>query len=126
MKQFILFPKRLVLLIDMSGRHLKCHVLVRDFGNVRNKEDGCETEDEDSDCQIDPLHALKGCDSIVRFGKEDVGAQDGADDSADGVEGLSKVDSNFCVAGGTADYGWARKRDASVKLSFLASEHLVL
>ena len=58
MEQLPLFPKRLILLIDMGRRNLERHILVCDFGNTRDEEDGCETEDEDADGEVHPLHAL--------------------------------------------------------------------
>jgi hypothetical protein len=50
MKKLILFPERFILLIDMRSRNLERHILIRDFGNIRNKEYECEAEDEYSDC----------------------------------------------------------------------------
>lgn len=103
MKQLPLFPKWLILLIDMRLGNLERHILIRDLGDIRDEEYPRETEDEDPDRQVDPLHALQGGDAVVCRGEEGVGAEDGADDGADGVEGLREVDADFGVAGWAAD-----------------------
>ncbi len=108
MKQLPLFPKRLILLIDMRLRNLERHILIRDLGDIRDEKYARETEDEDPDGQVDPLHALQGLDVVVCRCEEDVGAQDGADNGADRVEGLGKVDADFGVAGWAADWGGVR------------------
>lgn len=105
MKQLPLFPKRLILLIDMRLGNLERHILIRDLGDIRDEEYARETENEDPDGQVDPLHALQSRDAVVCRCEEGVGAEDGADDGADGVEGLREVDADFGVAGWTADWG---------------------
>lgn len=49
MEQLILFPERLILLIDVGGRHLESHILIRDLGDIRDEKDARETKDEDTD-----------------------------------------------------------------------------
>lgn len=49
MEQLILLPERLILLIDVSGRHLESHILICDFGDIRDEKDARETEDKDAD-----------------------------------------------------------------------------
>ena len=58
MKQLILFPKRPILLIDMSLRNLKRHILIRDLGNIRKEENNGKTENKDADSEVHPLYAL--------------------------------------------------------------------
>lgn len=64
MKQLPLFPKRLILLIDMRLRNLERHILIRDLGDIRDEKYAREAEDEDPDGQVDPLHALQGRDVV--------------------------------------------------------------
>lgn len=87
----------------MRLRHLEGHVLVCDFGNIGEEEYAGEQENEDPDGEVDPLHALQGCYIVLCLGEEDIRAQNGADDCADCIEGLGKVDSDLRIAGRTAD-----------------------
>ena len=103
MEQLILFPERLILLTHVRLRHLEGHVLVCDFRDIGEEEYTGEKEYEDSDGEVDPLHALQGCYIVFCLGEEDIGAQHGADDCADCIEGLGKVDSDFRVTGWAAD-----------------------
>lgn len=103
MEQLPLLPERLILLVYVRSRHLERHVLVRDLWDIREEEHGGETEDEDADGEVDPLHALQCSDIVGGLGEEDVGSEHGADDGADGVEGLGEVDTDFGVAGWPAD-----------------------
>lgn len=104
MKQLILFPKRLILLIDMRSGNLKCHILIRDLRNIRDEKDKCQTEDEDANGEVNPLNALERRDIVGRFCEESVRTKDRTNDCADGIEGLGEVNSDFGIAGWTADY----------------------
>lgn len=103
MEQLVLFPERLILLIDMRLRDLEGHILVCDFRDIGEEEDAREQEDKYTDGEVDPLHALQGGYIVFCLGEENIRAQHWADDCADGVEGLGEVDSDFGVAGRTAD-----------------------
>lgn len=87
----------------MRLRNLECHILIRDLGDIRDEKYARETEDEDPDGKVDPLHAPQGRDAVVCRREERVGAEDGADNGADRVEGLGKVDTDFGVARWAAD-----------------------
>lgn len=115
MEQLPLLPEGLILVFaGVSGRHLEGHILIRDFGDIGDEENARETEDKATDGEVDPLHALQGGHGIVRLGEEDIRAQDGTDDRADGIEGLGEVDADFRVAGWTAD--WQRSDIYSIHL----------
>lgn len=79
------------------------HVGIGDLGDVDEEEDGGEQEDEDADGEVDPLHALERVDVVARVLEEDVGAQHGADDGADGLDGLGQVDAQLRVLGRADD-----------------------
>jgi hypothetical protein len=104
MEQLILFPKRLILFIDMRLRNLKRHILICDLGNIRKEENNRKTKDKDSNGEVNPLHALQGRYIIRGLGEESIRAEYGTDNGADGVEGLGEVDTDFGVAGRTADW----------------------
>jgi hypothetical protein len=104
MEQLILFPKRLILLIDMSLRNLKRHIFICDLGNIRKEENNRKTKDKDTDGEVNPLHTLQGCYIVRRLCEESIGTENGADNCADGVEGLGEVDADFGVTRWTADW----------------------
>jgi hypothetical protein len=70
MKQLPLFPKRFILLINMSSRHLKRHIFICNLGDIRDKKYPGEAKDENTDGQVHPLHALQCLDVIIRRGEE--------------------------------------------------------
>lgn len=98
MEQLVLFPEGLILFVDVGLCYLERHVLVGNFGDIGDEEHSRETKDEDPNGQVYPLYALQGSYIILCACEEDIGAQDGADDCTDGVEGLGEVDSDFGVA----------------------------
>lgn len=97
MKQPVLFPERLVGLSGMCLGGLVLHVCVCDLGEFDQVKDDGEDEDEDGDGRVYPLDVLKG-DFLIEDEK-DIRAEDGGNDGADAIEGLSDVDSDFGVAG---------------------------
>jgi hypothetical protein len=104
MEQLVLFPKGLVLLIDMRLRNLECHVFIGDLWDIRKEEHNSKAEDEDANSEVNPLHALQRCYIIRRLGEEGIRAKHRADDSTDCIEGLGEVDTDFGVARRTADW----------------------
>lgn len=104
MKDLILLPERLFLLLYMRLGDLELHIRICDFRDVRHEEDKGKTEDEDGNGEINPLDALQSLDVIFSRREEDVGAEHGSDHGADGVEGLGQVDSNFGIFGWTAHW----------------------
>lgn len=89
---------------------LKGHVCVSYFGNWREVEDACEQEDEDCDRQVHPLDVFEGLDVIRGLEEENVAAKNRCHNGANAVEGLRYVDSEFGVAGWTADWQWLDSR----------------
>lgn len=104
MEQLILFPKWLILLIDMRLRNLERHILICDLGDIRKEENNRKTKDKDPNGEVNPLHALQGRYIILGLGEESIRAEYGPDNGADGVESLGEVDADFGVAGWTADW----------------------
>lgn len=103
MEQFPLFPERFILLINMGSSNLERHILIRNFGNIGDEEDGRQTENKDPNGQVHPLHTLQGSYGVGGVGEEGIRAQHGADDRPDRIEGLGEVDSDFGIAGRAAD-----------------------
>jgi hypothetical protein len=54
----------------MSSRHLERHILICDLGDIRDEEDASEAEDENTNSQVHPLHALQCLNVIIRRGEE--------------------------------------------------------
>lgn len=101
MEEAVLLDEGLVAIGGACLLGLEGHVGVGDLGDLGHEEAKGQDEDEDGDGEVDPLDVLQG--GLVVKGEEDVGAQDGGDDGADGVEGLGDVDADLGVLGGPAD-----------------------
>lgn len=103
MEQLPLLPERFLLFADVGSSHLEGHILICDFGDVRNKEDTRKTENEDTDGQVHPLDTQQGGHCITCPCEENVRAQYRTNDGADSIEGLGEIDTDFSVARWTAD-----------------------
>lgn len=104
MEQLVLFPKGLVLLIDMRLCNLECHVLICHLGDIGDVKHSCETEDKNPNRQIYPLDTLQSRDIISRLGEEGIRTKHRSHHCADGIKCLSEIDSNLGIPGRTTNY----------------------
>jgi hypothetical protein len=103
MEKLILFPERLILLIDMGRRHLERHILIRHLRNIRKEKDRRKTEDEDSNSEINPLHTLESSNIIRRLSEESIRAQHRPYNGSNCIESLREIDPDLRVSRWTAD-----------------------
>lgn len=103
MEEPILFPERLVARAGMRVLGLGGHVGICHLRDVGEEEDAGQKEDKNANGEVDPLHALERVDAVSSILEEDIRAQHGANNSADSLDSLGKVDTQLRVLGRSAN-----------------------
>lgn len=76
---------------------------ISNFWDPRKEEEEGEEEHEDRNSEVDPLDVLDG--ALIAKVEENVGTEDGGDNTADTIEGLRNVDADLRIPWWAANYG---------------------
>lgn len=104
MEQLVFFPERVIVIFNVGQSNLIFHICIchlRDIGYIEN---GCKTKDKYCNSKINPLDSLQRIDIISCCSEKYIRAKYRSYNCANGVESLSKVDSDFGIFWWTANY----------------------
>ena len=103
MEQSVLLVEGFDRRICVSTLGLEFHIGIGDLRNSGEEEERGEREAKASNGKVNPLHILQRLLALPYADKDDIGAEDWSDDSADSIEGLGNVDSELRISRRSTD-----------------------